>query len=508
MVPTLFIQNSSGDANKLVFYFHGNGEDIGQAEYFLQPILDSWHAHGVAIEFPGYGIYKDSGVQQTESQFINDLQYVYDYYVPRLGLGPEQVISFGRSIGSGPATLLAKLRRVGALVLFAPLTSLRDVGSERVGMLGKFAPNMFRNVDHIKEVQCPTFIVHGLKDEIIDVKQARILYERSGAINGAKYLHTPEQMGHNQFELLSDFVHPSQAFLSGVGVIGTAAGSPPLIDIALLRQAPILPELHQPQHVVTTSTVQYMGTSQYQGPPQRRNSAPHQDRVPQFGSQEYLQAQGQYPVGAVQYAGPGQQGANNFLPLPNQATMPHFNSQHEMEQMRYQANTYQQNPVPQQQQQPIYQQYTTPLRATEYVQPGAPTSFATTRGVGSARTIPTGATNNFDPLYGKQNFLQQQPFQQQQNGQFQQPLLQQQNVQLQQQLIQPQSMQLTPRTYQQPVQQSRPVIQTHPLGASSQQKPAYSPVYAQASPSLAAGQPMTRRLSQPTQQQYVYQRPY
>ena len=178
----MLVPNSRNDADKLVIFFHGNGEDIGTSMYFMEPIIEQWNAHAVAVEYPGYGVYKTAYNVQTEERFRQDCTTVYDYFAKTLRLNPQQIISFGRSIGSGPATLLAKNRKCAALMLFSPLMSVRDVAKDKTHwVLSKVAPDMFRNIDHISTIDCPTFIIHGNRDEIIDVKHASELWFKSGA---------------------------------------------------------------------------------------------------------------------------------------------------------------------------------------------------------------------------------------------------------------------------------------------------------------------------------------
>lgn len=37
-IPSLLIWNEEEGVDKVIIYFHGNGEDIGYCDYFLEPI--------------------------------------------------------------------------------------------------------------------------------------------------------------------------------------------------------------------------------------------------------------------------------------------------------------------------------------------------------------------------------------------------------------------------------------------------------------------------------------
>ena len=77
------------------------------------------------VEYPGYGCYP---VSKTPFEDIEeDALTVYDYLLNDLGFNHKNIIVFGRSLGSGPATLIASKRNIGMLILMSPYTSLINV---------------------------------------------------------------------------------------------------------------------------------------------------------------------------------------------------------------------------------------------------------------------------------------------------------------------------------------------------------------------------------------------
>jgi hypothetical protein len=57
-IPCLYLPSDTG-GNKLVIYFHGNAEDIGLAFEMLTLFGDIMKMHVLAVEYPGYGLYKN-----------------------------------------------------------------------------------------------------------------------------------------------------------------------------------------------------------------------------------------------------------------------------------------------------------------------------------------------------------------------------------------------------------------------------------------------------------------
>ncbi len=88
-----------------------------------------------------------------------------------MGIHESNIMVFGRSIGSGPATYLASKAKVCSLVLLAPFKSIRDAAKVTAGNLLKFViSDRFRNIDLIEKVTSPTFIVHGKKDTLVPLR--------------------------------------------------------------------------------------------------------------------------------------------------------------------------------------------------------------------------------------------------------------------------------------------------------------------------------------------------
>lgn len=110
-------------------------------------LKDMLKVHVLSMEYPGYGIYQgESNADQISIDALN----VYDYLVQAQGLKENDIILFGRSIGSGPATLVAANRKPCVLLLMSPFTSIRDVVQEQAGNLLKYlVGDRFRNIDQI-----------------------------------------------------------------------------------------------------------------------------------------------------------------------------------------------------------------------------------------------------------------------------------------------------------------------------------------------------------------------
>ena len=154
-----------------------------------------------------------------------DAEAVFDYLTIELNIDPKNIILFGRSIGTGPATYLASKREVGALALMSAFTSIRGVVRDLAGKFAQyFIKERFNNLENIAKVKCPVFLVHGLRDSLIPHKHSQDLYSKIyqillflcflDACNSMSELVLPKDMNHVEFDFYEDFTEPLADFLN------------------------------------------------------------------------------------------------------------------------------------------------------------------------------------------------------------------------------------------------------------------------------------------------------
>jgi hypothetical protein len=131
-IPCLYLK-SIMNPKKIMLAFHGNAEDISLSSPFFSSIRNYLEITILVVEYPGYSIYVDSGA--TAEKIESDAEYVYNYLLVKLGYEEKNIIVFGRSIGSGPATYLGSKMRPACLVLMSPFTSLKNAVRDYLGSL-------------------------------------------------------------------------------------------------------------------------------------------------------------------------------------------------------------------------------------------------------------------------------------------------------------------------------------------------------------------------------------
>ena len=197
-------------STKILLYFHGNAEDVYLTEDLMSFIQENLNVHIIVMEYEGYGVYE--GMSSAES-IIRDADILFNYVTNVIKYPPSDIILFGRSIGSGPASYIASKYRVHSLILMSAFTSLRAVAKGFVGSILQYAiSERFNNIELIKKVRCPVFIIHGKKDEIVDCAQAMELRDTLEEVKIDTALYMPIDMDHNSFDFDTDFIKPLVKF--------------------------------------------------------------------------------------------------------------------------------------------------------------------------------------------------------------------------------------------------------------------------------------------------------
>jgi len=173
-------------ATFMILFSHGNAEDIGDDEIFLEGIRAAGFAV-FAYDYQGYGT---SQGKPTERHAYADEDAAYDYLVQNMHIQPDRIIAFGRSLGGDPATDLASRHRLAGLVLQSSFTSAFRVLT-RIPILPF---DKFNNLQKIKTVHCPVLVMHGMRDSVVNFSHGKELF---AAANEPKQFLWVEKANHN-----------------------------------------------------------------------------------------------------------------------------------------------------------------------------------------------------------------------------------------------------------------------------------------------------------------------
>ena len=183
-IAALYLPNEA--AHYTLLYCHGNAEDLGSAK----PLLEAFHKRGYAVfafDYPGYGL---SDGKPSEAGCFAAIAAAFHYLKIFHNCAAEQMILYGRSLGSGSAIYLASREPVAGLILDGAFSS-----TFRVVTRYQILPwDVFDNLARIDQVKCPILSIHGKRDRTVPFSHAVKLYE---AARGQRFKLWVDAAGHN-----------------------------------------------------------------------------------------------------------------------------------------------------------------------------------------------------------------------------------------------------------------------------------------------------------------------
>jgi hypothetical protein len=192
-VEAWYLPPSAGETSgpvPLLVFTHGNGELIDDwPSDFETP--RRWGMGVVLLEYPGYG--RSSGTP-SERSVTAAVIAAYDWAARQRSVDPRRIVAFGRSVGGGAATALARARPVAALILESTFTSVAAFAG-RYGAPGVLVRDRFDNLAVVRRFTAPLLILHGEHDETIPVSHGRALHS---AQPSSEFVAMP--CGHNDCE--------------------------------------------------------------------------------------------------------------------------------------------------------------------------------------------------------------------------------------------------------------------------------------------------------------------
>lgn len=217
-------------AATVILFFHANAEDLGMSFAVLKHIRDQFKVNVLAVEYPGYGLLNH--MTPSEDMVYEVALTAFRFLVDEINVRYSQIILFGRSLGSGPATFLASQYPVGGLILVSAFSSIRAAVQSIVGRLVAWTFNeRFPNSKIIANVSCSTLFIHGEKDGLIPPEHSLRLFKRCRA---RKLLITPAKMEHNS-NLFGDASFLAVPAIHFFGFPGYYTSSPPRLPAHLFE---------------------------------------------------------------------------------------------------------------------------------------------------------------------------------------------------------------------------------------------------------------------------------
>ncbi len=155
----------------VILYFHGNAGDLSRwgviTSYFTQFDYDV-----VVMDYRTYG--KSNG-KLSEKALLTDAQLFYNYLLKKFQ--EDEIIVYGRSLGTNLAVFVASANNPKGLILETPFYSMEDVAKSRFPILPVkyLLKYKFKTHNYIGDVNCPITIFHGTDDAVVPIESCKKL---------------------------------------------------------------------------------------------------------------------------------------------------------------------------------------------------------------------------------------------------------------------------------------------------------------------------------------------
>lgn len=158
-----------------VLFFHGNAGNISHRLESLR-VFNQLGLATLIFDYRGYG--RSEG-EISESGIYRDAEAVWRHVTEDMGVPPDQIVVFGRSIGAAVAAYVASRHEPGALILESGFVSVPDLAAKIYPWLPVrwLARIRFPAAKFLQSVTCPVLVIHSRDDEIIPFGQGVKLHE-------------------------------------------------------------------------------------------------------------------------------------------------------------------------------------------------------------------------------------------------------------------------------------------------------------------------------------------
>ena len=200
---------TASDDAPVVLWFHGNAGNIADRLENARLLVD----RGLSLFMVDYRGYGKSEGAPSEKGIYADGQGAYNCLMSR-GVKQENLIVFGRSLGSSVAVYVASNNDCAGVILESAFTNMADMARVHFPIIpgmGSFK-HKFNSTDRIGSISAPILFTHGDKDELVPYDLGRRLFEAAGpenefyTIRGAHHNDTYFVGGTEYFDRVESFV--------------------------------------------------------------------------------------------------------------------------------------------------------------------------------------------------------------------------------------------------------------------------------------------------------------
>jgi pimeloyl-ACP methyl ester carboxylesterase len=189
-----FVDNGS---TSVILFTHGNRHNITKFREHYRLFTSLGHSF-LTFDYPGYG---ESPGTPSEEDVYASAQAAYQHLTKDRGFNPQQIISYGCSMGGAVAIELVQRERVACLITESTFTNTWEMAKHLYPYfpVWPLLPKRFENDRKVPTIKVPMLIIHGERDPIVPVRMASELARV--ATSPARLLLIPEANHINSIEV-------------------------------------------------------------------------------------------------------------------------------------------------------------------------------------------------------------------------------------------------------------------------------------------------------------------
>ena len=192
----------------LILYFHGNRDNLARWGAIASQ-LTQYGYDVFVMDYRGYG--KSYGIR-TEENLYKDALYCYNFILKQYK--PNQIILYGRSLGTGIASWLSAQVQPTKLILETPYYSMSDLVKQyyTLSEIDHKLTYKIPSFNYLKNADFPILILHGTADEVVPYTSGEKLYQTLP--EGQKTFIRFERGQHNNLKDFKEYWEAVGSFLN------------------------------------------------------------------------------------------------------------------------------------------------------------------------------------------------------------------------------------------------------------------------------------------------------
>jgi uncharacterized protein len=197
-----------------ILFFHGNAQTVFEWA-MIREELEPLECGLFLVDYPGYG--KSSGEPSEQANYAAG-HAAFEHLVKTAIVEPGQIIIFGKSLGGGISTEIAKGAKVRGVILESTFTSIPAIARRLLPMIPAdaiFKSECYESASKIASIESPILVIYGERDDLIPVSEGKRLFELA---REPKMLYLVPRAGHNDVAVSAgaDYGRTLRAWIDGL----------------------------------------------------------------------------------------------------------------------------------------------------------------------------------------------------------------------------------------------------------------------------------------------------